>query len=72
MPFDQKRINGPESSFSYKQFIEGAENSNTAKFKGKRADGREFHDHRKMAIQLNAISKAKGSCYLEIGNTKII
>ncbi|CRK95708.1 CLUMA_CG009165, isoform A [Clunio marinus] len=74
MPFDQKRINGPESSLLYTQFID-----NDNKFqgknlysKGKRVDGRERQEHRKHAFLLNTISKAKGSCYIENGNTKII
>lgn len=73
MPFDQKRINGPENSFPYKQYVEVKENvKQTKEFDEKRDDGRKMQEHRKLAIQLNAISKAKGSCYIENGNTKII
>lgn len=72
MPFDQKRVNGPESSFSYRQFIESKEDEKQKGFDGKRGDGRKMQEHRKLAVQLNAISRAKGSCYIENGNTKVI
>lgn len=87
MPFDQKRINGPES-FSYKQFVVRDGEAKSGAVKGHRADGRQMDEHRKfgeksklffahkltflLAIQLDVISKAKGSCYIENGNTKII
>lgn len=71
MPFDQKRVNGPDTSFSYRQFIESKEDDKQKGFDGKRSD-RRMDQHRKLAIQLNAISRAKGSCYIENGNTKII
>lgn len=50
MPFDQKRINGPDTSFSYKQFIEQPKNESRDqknKRKVKRADGRKLDEHRK-------------------------
>jgi exosome complex RNA-binding protein Rrp42 (RNase PH superfamily) len=72
MPFDQKRVNGPESSFSYRQFIESKEDEKQTGFDGKRSDGRKMQEHRKLAVQLNAISRAKGSNYIENGNTKVI
>ncbi|KAL7036017.1 hypothetical protein ACKWTF_008654 [Chironomus riparius] len=73
MPFDTKRINGPDNTFSYRQFIDADKDEKQKKeFTGKRNDNRELLDHRKIAVQLNAITKAKGSCYIENGNTKII
>lgn len=48
MPFDQKRINGPETSFSYKQFVESEEKSKPTGFKEKRADGRKWDENRKL------------------------
>lgn len=72
MPFDQKKINGPENSFSYKQFIELKDEEQQKSLIGKREDGRKLEDRRKLAIELGAISRAKGSCYIENGNTKII
>ena len=48
MPFDQKRINGPENSFSYRQFIENdvPKNNKPAKLT-KRCDGRLWNESRK-------------------------
>lgn len=48
MPFDQKRINGPETSFSYKQFVESGEKPKPKEFKEKRADGRKWDENRKL------------------------
>ncbi|KAG5680617.1 hypothetical protein PVAND_010111 [Polypedilum vanderplanki] len=73
MPFDQKKINGPDNSFSYKQYIESNKEENQDfELKKGRKDGREPNESRKIAVQMNAISKAKGSCYIENGNTKLI
>lgn len=72
MPFDQKRINGPDLSFSYKQFIGQEETANQVEKDNKREDGRNPDEHRKFALQLKTISKAKGSCYIENGLTKVI
>lgn len=47
MPFDQKRINGPETSFSYEDFIEKAEDADPVKLAEKRVDGRLANEHRK-------------------------
>ena len=48
MPFDSKRINGPETSFPYKQFIKQEENSKPVQLKKKRADGRRWDESRKL------------------------
>lgn len=47
MPFDQKRINGPDTSFSYKPFIELDNIVNQVERTEKRADGRNLDEHRK-------------------------
>lgn len=47
MPFDQKRINGPDSSFSYRQFIEHEDIVKQKQKSKKRVDGRNFNEHRK-------------------------
>lgn len=48
MPFDHKRINGPEISFNYAQFVEKSEDDKqTLELSGKREDGRTFDEHRK-------------------------
>ncbi|CAH1406022.1 unnamed protein product [Nezara viridula] len=39
---------------------------------GKRADGRTRDESRKMYIKLGALVEARGSCYLEIGDTKVL
>lgn len=48
MPIDQKKINGPESSFSYKQFLKTAEASQTLEQVIKRADGRKASESREL------------------------
>jgi len=53
MPFDQKRINGPDTSFSYKQFIEREEEPSQVHSKKKRADGRKPNEHRKFGKNEN-------------------
>jgi len=40
--------------------------------KGTRLDGREFLDYRDIKVELNPVDKAEGSCYVEIGDTKVI
>ncbi|BES99230.1 3' exoribonuclease family, domain 1 [Nesidiocoris tenuis] len=37
-----------------------------------RTDGRKDDDHRPMFIQLGTVSDARGSCYVEIGDTKVV
>lgn len=48
MPFDQKRINGPEISFSYKPFVVPTVSKETADLAGERYDGRDISEHRKI------------------------
>lgn len=47
MPFDQKRINGPEVSFTYQQFVASEELNQPCQKFTKRVDGRSLKDHRK-------------------------
>lgn len=47
MPYDQKRINGPENSFSYNQFVKNLKEEPKA-IEGKREDGRKNDEHRKL------------------------
>lgn len=44
-PFDTKRINGPEQSFSYWQLVEKQKKPD--RIKGKREDGRKWDEARK-------------------------
>jgi len=39
---------------------------------GKRADGREFDEYRKITIERNIIKKAEGSARVKIGNTMVL
>lgn len=49
MPFDHKRINGPDNSFSYKLFVDKErDEKQKPEFKGKRNDKRAFLEHRKI------------------------
>lgn len=49
MPFDQKRINGPEISFSYKDYIASSDDAKI-KLDGMRSDGRKTNEHRKFGM----------------------
>ena len=40
--------------------------------KGTRLDGRKFLEYRKINSKVNIISKAEGSCYVEMGDTKVV
>ncbi|XP_050067420.1 exosome complex component MTR3-like [Anopheles maculipalpis] len=79
MPLDTKRINGPEISTSYwihckantpKTFEERL--SDSIGKDGKRKDGRLLHESRKYYAKVGVVSTAKGSAYIELGNTKVI
>uniref|UniRef100_A0A146M602 Exosome complex component MTR3 n=1 Tax=Lygus hesperus TaxID=30085 RepID=A0A146M602_LYGHE len=39
---------------------------------GRRFDRRELTDHRPLFIQLGTVSDARGSCYIEVGDTKVV
>ncbi|ETN67736.1 exosome component 6 [Anopheles darlingi] len=78
MPQDTKRINGPEISTSYHIHEENnrqpfEERLNQAiGGKNKRKDGRNFTESRKYFLKVGVVSTAKGSAYIELGNTKAI
>ena len=40
--------------------------------KGERFDGRKLNEYRKIRIIPNYVKNAEGSCYVEVGNTKVI
>ncbi|XP_053687391.1 exosome complex component MTR3-like [Sabethes cyaneus] len=78
MPVDQKRINGPEGSLPYQLFV-GSRNKtfeerleNVFHSDGSRKCGRKNNESRKYFMKLGVVSTAKGSAYLELGNTKVI
>jgi len=75
MPYDQRRINGPETTVPY--CIYADLNSKPVKSKiedelKNRADSRKHKESRKMYIKLGVVSHAKGSAYIEMGQTKVI
>ncbi|KAF6199684.1 hypothetical protein GE061_005982 [Apolygus lucorum] len=39
---------------------------------GRRSDGRELRSHRPLFIQLGTVSDARGSCYVEVGDSKVV
>lgn len=48
MPFDHKRINGPDNSFSYRQLIDADKCEKQKEFTGKRSDKRKIVESRKI------------------------
>ncbi|XP_046734008.1 exosome complex component MTR3-like isoform X1 [Diprion similis] len=74
MPFDQKRINGPEVSVPYSVYtdINKSKSSKPKKSLHKRVDGRQHKDLRKIFVKTGVISQAKGSAYIEVGTTKVV
>ncbi|XP_055607751.1 exosome complex component MTR3-like [Uranotaenia lowii] len=78
MPIDQKRINGPEGSLPYQIFGKNRNRAFEERYtdvfeaNGKRKCGRKDNESRKYFMKLGVVSTAKGSAYLELGNTKVI
>ncbi|XP_037033549.1 exosome complex component MTR3-like [Bradysia coprophila] len=79
MPYDNKRINGPDSSISYQYHSKANLKTYEDKLKELfqqenelRVDGRRNTEARKMFLKSGVISQAKGSAYIELGNTKVI
>uniref|UniRef100_A0A0V0G8V7 Putative splicing factor 3b subunit 5 n=1 Tax=Triatoma dimidiata TaxID=72491 RepID=A0A0V0G8V7_TRIDM len=46
--------------------------SEIIKFNNVRSDGRKLDEHRKMFIKLGVSADCRGSCYIELGETKVI
>ncbi|XP_014216517.1 exosome complex component MTR3 [Copidosoma floridanum] len=75
MPFDQRRINGPEFTVPYCIHVDLNEKPVKSSIKNSlknRADSRKHIESRKMYLQLGIVSHAKGSAYIEMGQTKVI
>ncbi|KZC09351.1 PREDICTED: exosome complex component MTR3-like [Dufourea novaeangliae] len=73
MPIDQKRINGPEASFPYHIYSNINDRSGEIKYDlSKRSDKRTNNEMRKIFLKTGVISQAKGSAYIEMGNTKVV
>ncbi|KAK2913756.1 hypothetical protein Q8A67_002155 [Cirrhinus molitorella] len=68
MPVDTKRIRGPEESQSPLLFLSPDKAPKASSRQGVRGNG----DVRPVFARCGLISQAKGSAYLEAGNTKII
>ncbi|XP_020278762.1 exosome complex component MTR3-like [Pseudomyrmex gracilis] len=73
MPVDQKRINGPETSVPYDIYVPHEARDNAIQLNApKRHDGRSHNELRNIFLKTGIISQAKGSAYIEMGNTKVI
>uniref|UniRef100_A0A182N2V1 Uncharacterized protein n=1 Tax=Anopheles dirus TaxID=7168 RepID=A0A182N2V1_9DIPT len=79
MPQDTKRLNGPDVSTPYRIHCKEHapkpfEDRLGAAFgkQGKRKDGRNLQESRKYYAKIGVVSTAKGSAYVELGNTKVI
>jgi len=66
MPTDSKRFTGPEDSTDYKVF-----KKSTKQLQSKRKD-RKNDEYRKVFLKTGVITQAKGSSYVEIGDTKVM
>ncbi|XP_001606070.1 exosome complex component MTR3 [Nasonia vitripennis] len=75
MPHDQRRINGPESTVPYSIYVDLNAKPAKSSIKNElktRVDSRKHKELRKMFIKLGVVSQAKGSAYIEMGQTKVI
>ncbi|XP_030830541.1 exosome complex component MTR3-like [Strongylocentrotus purpuratus] len=73
MPTDTKRIQGPDASQSTFLYKKRANTVQPALLEeGKRQDGRSPLEIRPIFLKAGAVSQAKGSCYMEMKNTKVI
>ncbi|XP_623498.2 exosome complex component MTR3 isoform X2 [Apis mellifera] len=73
MPIDQRRINGPDVSIPY--YIYSNLNKKSDKIKHDfniRNDKRSNNEMRKIFLKTGIVSQAKGSAYIELGNTKVV
>lgn len=72
MPIDTKRVRGPEVSHSPSLFL--SKPLVLPQAVGPRADGRQRNqvDVRPIFVRCGLVSQAKGSAYIEAGNTKLI
>ncbi|XP_011637905.1 exosome complex component MTR3 [Pogonomyrmex barbatus] len=73
MPIDQKRINGPDISVPYDIYIHSEVKDNGIQPNApKRHDGRSNNELRNIFMKTGIVSQAKGSAYIEMGDTKVI
>ncbi|XP_077280292.1 exosome complex component MTR3 [Temnothorax americanus] len=73
MPIDQKRINGPDASTPYDIYIHSeVKEDEIQPGAPKRHDGRSNKELRNIFVKTGIVSQAKGSAYIEMGDTKVI
>lgn len=74
MPIDQKRINGPEVSVPYEIYTTCSLKEKCIQKNNfhKREDGRAHNERRDLFLKTGIVSQAKGSAYIEMGDTKVI
>ncbi|ENN70215.1 hypothetical protein HUJ04_013086 [Dendroctonus ponderosae] len=73
MPIDHKRINGPDESVPYELFARlAAKDKPRDALKGQELEVDACDGQRKIYLQTGVITQAKGSAYIEIGDTKVI
>ncbi|XP_046684666.1 exosome complex component MTR3-like [Homalodisca vitripennis] len=77
MPTDSRRVPGPDNTLQYylyskqKKTYEECE-KDLLSSENIRKDGRKPETPRKIYIKTGVVSQAKGSAYIEVGNTKVI
>ena len=73
MPTDTKRLAVPEKTVPYQLYLPPKKISlNPFDANNKRSDGRKAEEMRPIFIKTKVVTQAKGSAYLEVGNTKVI
>jgi len=73
LPSDSRRINGPEISHDYRNYIKDKSHSSERDtLVDKRQDGRSKDEHRLIFMKTGVISQARGSAYVEQGQTKVM
>ncbi|VVC45804.1 Exoribonuclease, phosphorolytic domain 1,Exoribonuclease, phosphorolytic domain 2,Ribosomal [Cinara cedri] len=77
MPTNVYRIQGPEGTIPYQQYLINKKNTklndiSKALIKNVRYDGRDFLTHRQLCIKTGIVTQAKGSAYVECGHTKLV
>jgi len=73
MPTDTKRLAVPEKTVPYQLYLPPKNISlNPFDANNKRSDGRKAEEMRPIFIKTKVVTQAKGSAYLEVGNTKVM
>ena len=72
MPTDTKRLAVPEKTVPYQFYLPPKKiPAFPLNEKQQRADGRKAEEMRPIFIKTKVVTKAKGSAYLEVGDTKV-